>query len=365
MILAGLVLAALTLSASAQESNRDENGKIVRGPYETNSFWSNWFLSAGGGVDYVIEGVLDGKKDPKGGLTPTLDVNLGKWFDPCFGVRLGYEGYKVKAYNKTMPNNYIHGDVLWNISNQFGGYKDSRFWNFIPYASAGYMFSKDNGQEFAVGVGLLNNLRLCNRLDLFLDIRSSFMRAQQIAGYYRSGLIDASLGLSVDLGKNTWRRGCSAALDAANAANAALTAANKALQDENAKLAAENEALKNAPAKVVTNTEFVKRLLDVTPAALYFEIGRSVLSLKEQQHLDFYLQNVVEENDAKKFTVTGYADAATGNTKINMKLAQARAEYVAKLLQEKGVKAENITIVNGGEVKGEKLELLRSAVVEF
>ena len=34
--------------ASAQENgNRDENGKVVRGPYETNRFGDNWFVGAG------------------------------------------------------------------------------------------------------------------------------------------------------------------------------------------------------------------------------------------------------------------------------------------------------------------------------
>jgi hypothetical protein len=28
-----------------EDGNRDENGKIVRGPYETNRFGDNWFIS--------------------------------------------------------------------------------------------------------------------------------------------------------------------------------------------------------------------------------------------------------------------------------------------------------------------------------
>ena len=48
-ILGAAALAAVALTASpavnAQENgNRDENGKVVRGPYETNRFGDNWFI---------------------------------------------------------------------------------------------------------------------------------------------------------------------------------------------------------------------------------------------------------------------------------------------------------------------------------
>ena len=39
------ILAVLSLSVAAfaqEDGNRDANGKIVRGPYETNNFWDNW-----------------------------------------------------------------------------------------------------------------------------------------------------------------------------------------------------------------------------------------------------------------------------------------------------------------------------------
>ena len=49
---------ALSMSVSpaaiAQENgNRDENGKIVRGPYLTNRFCDNWFMGVGGGINIL------------------------------------------------------------------------------------------------------------------------------------------------------------------------------------------------------------------------------------------------------------------------------------------------------------------------
>ena len=55
LFLGAAALAAVALTASpavnAQENgNRDENGRIVRGPYQTNAFGDNWFIGAGGGI---------------------------------------------------------------------------------------------------------------------------------------------------------------------------------------------------------------------------------------------------------------------------------------------------------------------------
>ena len=54
LFLGAAALIAVSLTASpavmAQENgNSDENGKVVRGPYETNRFGDNWFIGAAGG----------------------------------------------------------------------------------------------------------------------------------------------------------------------------------------------------------------------------------------------------------------------------------------------------------------------------
>ena len=85
-------LAAVLMTASpvlnAQENgNRDENGKVVRGPYETNMFGDNWFIGAGGGVNmFFNEGY-------KAKIGPSLDASIGKWFTPSVGMRVGYSGF--------------------------------------------------------------------------------------------------------------------------------------------------------------------------------------------------------------------------------------------------------------------------------
>ena len=91
-----VVSMAFAPAAMAQENgNRDENGKIVRGPYLTNNFGDNWFIGVAGGVNIFGDG---GYKPGVGGA---LDVNVGKWFTPSVGARLGYNGLTGAEWSNT------------------------------------------------------------------------------------------------------------------------------------------------------------------------------------------------------------------------------------------------------------------------
>ena len=395
--LGAIALAAVSMIAApavnAQEDgNRDENGKVVRGPYLTNKFGDNWFVSAAGGVNLLVDKGFE--------VAPAfaLDVNVGKWVTPSVGVRLGYAGVKGAAwsndptwlgaeldydkcmYKQNFCSTYIHGDVMWNVSNAWGGYKETRFWNFIPYAHAGVLrFGvKGNGgdEEFAAGVGLLNNLRLTNRLDLTLDLRATVANARIHGGQRLATLFTPTLGLSVDLGKYNWVRAANwhnpadvdaisaaeASAAALAAANAALAADKKGLQDENAALAAKNKALEAENAELANN----QGLENVAPAAFYFEIGQTTLSAKELAHLDFYLSNVLPYVKGKTVTViTGSADKKTGSSRRNQYLSEKRAQYLQNLLSEKyGIDASSFEVRTNIVTEGDAA-LGRAVVISF
>lgn len=395
------MLAAPQLNAQEAEKteNRDENGKIRRHPYLTNGAWANWFIQAAGGVNFFGDG----------GYTPALggglDVNVGKWFTPCIGARVGYSGLtgaewskketilgtaldsEKNQYKQKFGFAYIHGDAMWNISNALGGYKESRFWDFVPYVHAGLLLTYERptvigagdfgDKELAVGAGLLNVLRLHKRLDLTLDVRGILMNGNHhAANGGLSGAIQTTLGLSVNLGKTDWTRAAdyhnpedTDKISAAEAAVAALTAANAALaadksdlEGKNAKLNDKNKALedelnalRNKPA-----------LENVEPAVFYFEIGQTKLNDKELAHLDFYLKNVLPHVDSKKVTViTGSADKRTGTTRRNEYLCQKRVDYLKNILVEKyGINVDNFqtkTVVANSKTPA----LDRAVIVSF
>lgn len=375
-----ILAAALCLcgSAFAQETNRDANGKIQYGSYETNKFFDNWFIGVGGGVDFVVDQIKD-ELPGTGDITPDLNVFVGKWFDPCFGARIGYQGLKASNNGEAFGLNYIHADFLWDITNQFWGYKENRFWSVIPYVQGGYMFGEECGQELGLGAGILNNFRLGNVVDLFLDIRGTVARAEQFAGVMPyGGLLSADLGLSFNLGRNNWTRtattaaAAAAALAAAEAAkNAAQAAADKAAADAAnaqkaaAALADENQILKDELAKARANQGVAAIDLAENPIICYFEIGKTTLSAKELAHLDYNIKTALAQNKDVALTIAGNADSKTGSKKRNQYLSQKRADYVYDLLTNKyGLNGENFTVkANGANDVFPKAEENRFATI--
>lgn len=382
-ILGALALVAASMvacpAADAQENgNRDEFGAVVRGPYETNAFGDNWFIGAGGGINvFLIE-------DFDIAIAPSVDAYLGKWFTPSIGMRVGYQGFQSKLWadspsvfgnvrdaEKNMFAQkfgymYVHGDFLWNMSNALSGYKETRFWNLIPYVHTGYYraYGLDGADyadnEIAGGAGLLHNLRLTDRLDLQIDMRATVVngRAVQASGAALLGSVTA--GLAVDLGYPGFVR-TSTVFAAAEIASAeriavletaaiALEAANAALVADNEKLAVSNKKLNDQVARLRNQkpaTADISEFLNGMSPAVYFEIGQTVLSPKEMKHLEFIAENLVAKADESMIfiTVMGKSDSNTGTVKRNQYLSEARGKYVYDILtQQFGIDPERLEL---------------------
>ena len=399
-----LIAFGMTMSsvANAQEdANRDEYGAIVRGPYLTNGFGDNWFIGAAGGINlFINEGY-------KPAVAPSVDVNFGKWFTPSIGMRAGYQGISSQVwadqpsvlgpdmdpeqqqYAQKFGYMYIHGDFLWNFSNAVSGYKQTRFWDFVPYLHAGYYRSYGlNGVEFADneiagGAGLLHNLRLTERLDLIIDMRATVVNGRAHGADGVAVIPSVTVGFAVDLRYPAFVRASTvveaveimnveqvAALEATVAAlevaNAALKQDNKKAVAANEKLQAENKALKAEVAQEPDYTEFFQSL---EPAVLYFEIGEAVLSAKELSHLDFVAKSLIASADSLtklNVTILGSADSNTGSMKRNQTLSQARAKYVCGLLTEKYGLSPDRFVVKSEVVKGgQRPEMSRAVILSF
>ena len=408
LFLGAAALIAVSLTASpavmAQENgNRDDNGKIVRGPYETNRFGDNWFIGAGGGINIFWN---EGMDYDNLRIAPSIDANLGKWFTPSVGMRIGYQGINSqvwaetatvlgptmdqdkKMYLEKFGYMYVHGDFLWNISNALGGYKETRFWNFVPYVHAGYFrtyglddveFAKN---QLAGGLGLLHNLRLANRLDLMIDMRATVLDAQARGADGIAVLPTVTMGLAVDLGWPNFIRTStvlaefeSVAVDqmaALEASALALEMANVSLQEENAMLSASNAKLNNqiktlkADMSDFSPTEFFEGM---GPAVVYFNIGQTVLDDKEMQHMDFIAKNILAKVDQETkihITVAGTADGTTGTLKRNQYLSKARGEYIMNLLIQKyGIAKERMILHPEVVSKPSNPALSRTVTITF
>ena len=373
----GLLTASLALVAAgvmAQENgNRDEQNRVVRGPYETNRFFDNIFIGVAGGVN-----IYHGENDSYGKfgkrLAPALDVNVGKWFTPSVGARIGYSGInangwtsgqtvyakdvfdkKANIYNEKFGVSYLHTDFLWNFSNAVSGYKETRTWNFVPFFGAGWARSYGNGaynNEFAMSIGLLNNIRLCNLLDLTLEARHMFVN-QRFDGVSRGskgeGMTSVTMGLTFKLNRRNFKR-AAAPVDVTPYLSRikALESDNTTLAGKNKTLADENTALRNRKPETVTVAG--KSKVSATPVALFFQIGKATLDKKELTNLDFYVKNALQADRNKTFTLYGGADKATGTAAFNQKLSEKRMQYVYDLLVNKyGISKDRLKTVAEGD----------------
>ncbi|MBQ8811219.1 MAG: OmpA family protein [Bacteroidales bacterium] len=392
-IMGAVALAAVALTASpevfAQENgNRDENGKVVRGPYETNRFGDNWFIGAGGGINVFLD------EGYKARIAPNVDAGLGKWFTPAVGMRVGYSGFKANVWAdnpSTLGRNldkeegkylqdfgymYVHGDFLWNMSNALGGYKETRFWNLVPYLHAGFYRSYglddtdfyDN--ELALGGGLLHNLRLSDRLDLIVDMKAIVVNGRVHEDRGVCVQPSVTMGLAVDLGWPNFVR-TSTVIGAVETAMAdqmaALEAAAVALELANASLEQEILQLQHANTGLTNQVNALKKNQNsfdadafykgMVPMAVYFNIGKAVLTGDELQHLDYIAKNILEKADKQSkvyITVMGSADSNTGTAKRNAALSEARGKYVADLLTSKyGISKDRLVV---------KSEVVKAAV---
>lgn len=351
-VMAGVLV--VSPAADAQENgNRDENGKVVRGAYETNKFGDNWFIGAGAGVNsWLVNGA-----SPKAGVA--VDAFVGKWITPTVGVRMGWKGLKdgVSAKDgytiadEKFTYNSVHADVLWNLSNLFSGYKETRTWNISVYPTFAYMNAAKN-KEFGAGIGMLNNFRLGNRVGLYLDLSALTTKADFAGISPRPKTLvgvlpSATFGLTVNLGKTGFKRHSSVVpaivpVPFTEAQYNILQDKVNALEKENKDLKAQIEELKNAKPDTVT----VSKAGDlVSPATLYYEIGSTKLSEREEAHLEFYVKNILEQAPDKVFVLTGSADKGTGTAARNQYLSEQRVNNVKKVLVEKYGIAEDHLIV--------------------
>lgn len=379
------VFMTATIKVNAQENgNRDEFGNIVRGPYETNRFGDNWFIGAGGGINIFLNDGYTGK------IAPSLDVNFGKWFTPSVGMRVGYQGLnsKVEAGDLVQKFGYMyfHGDFLWNMSNALSGYKETRFWNFVPYLHAGYYRSygieniEGGNNELAAGAGLLHNLRLTDRLDLIVDMRATVVNGRVHGATGAAVFPSVTMGLAVDLGWPNFERTSSiiGALELANAektvvletAILALETANASLQNENKTLNKKNSDLKKQMNQMSTTVQKDNSLIeDLSPMTIYFEIGQTVLSEKELSHLDYYASRILKdmtENSKVEVTIMGSADSNTGTLNRNKQLSEARGKYIMNILTSKyGINPDCLILKSEVVKASAKPEMSRAAIISF
>ena len=372
-----LALASFALFSTAQETVSEVVVPTKKHSVVTNSFGSNWFVGVNGGIN-LYNGVRTNGENVFNHLSPSLDVFVGKWHTPGFGWRVAYRGLNIQTFKEFDHTTYMnyHFDAMFNLCNLIGGYKADRVWNVVPYVGVGWAGRKAMDHEswsheaftgtLTANYGILQTFRVAKRLSINLELAGTALRngfSGKAGNQGHDHLWSAAVGLTVDLGRVGWDNapdvealqgiyagmidGLQGQLDDALAANKEKQNQIKALEAANKELESEVSALKNVKPLSVSES-------------IFFEFGSSkIASKKEMLNIKAYAEAAKAAGVAVK--VVGFADVV-GSSEYNVKLSQARAEAVAKVLRENGAEVESV--VGYGESEEYKERFLnRRAVI--
>ena len=380
MIALAFVGLASTTTAMAQETEVPTKKYSVA----TNSFWANWFVSAGvSGTAYYTSQENGVSKNPFSDKRGTIGftVAVGKWFTPGLGLRTKFDLIKAKQVNSETSHPLytamnVHEDVMFNLSNMLCGYNEKRVWNFIPYVGLGVATKWNDGKNADIyyTFGLLNNFRVSKHVQIFADLsvgatEGSIDQANpdNWANYKKNKMrhwdkdLRLDVGVTYNLGKCTWDKVPD--VDALMAMNKeqmdALNQSIKEQQEENSRL---REMLANAKNQTVekSSTKFVG-----TTSSVFFNINSAKVASRKDLVNVKELAEYAKANNSK-IVVTGYADSKTGSAEYNQKLSEKRAETVANELVKMGVNRDNIiTEAKGGVMNLSPFSYNRRATVKI
>lgn len=367
--------------ANAQDSPEVMLSEEIRNSYryEVGTFNDNWSIGLGGGVNMYL-GEHDRQIPIKHRLSPAVDFYAAKWFTPVVGFRVGYTGLSFKGATNLMTDfphstgeRYseegahhplyhqkwgffnIHADFMLNLVNLIGGYKE-RVYNVSPYFGVGLIRSYQTpvATKLSGNVGILNTFRLCDALDLNIDIRGTLVPEDfdaeggvrpgaNYGGVYSSdGFLTASIGLAYKFKPRGWVQGKDRHFYKTETRKVVDDSALAALKADNAAL---QQALAEAQGKAV-----VEQFHHMPGYLVTFEINKSKLQNKDRVNLGKIAEALKDTDDSVTLLLTGYADEGTGTVKINERLSRERAEAVYNcLVNEFGVSPDKLeTDFKGG-----------------
>ena len=359
----------------------------------TKSFWSNWYVQAGVnvaiqnpyGTDFFTENWHDGR-------TYGLELAVGKWFTPGFGVAvkgLWNNGLLYHAFRNTdhladyTPNCEMGGfysfvlEPRFNIVNMIGGYSETRTWNLILITRAGWLHRYDNTADGPlIGAGFGSTWKLSPRCNVYVEALYN-CAAKNYWGFTSAdsddrwdvwnGFVNASVGLQFDLGKKEnlgWAKAVKledyeALADEACDKLAKLRKQLKDEQDENARL---RDLLAKQPKKPAAAAGSVMASIAVS---VFFDLNSSEIR-SQKDHINIEAIAEAAKKSGCKILISGSADSDTGSSVWNQKLSESRCNSVADELMKLGVERSNIEIrAKGGVHEIDPYVLNRRVVLEL
>ena len=366
------ILSCLMLVAGLTASAQEQKGTTEY------VFEPHWYVQVQPlGVQYTL-----GERDFGDLLSYNVQATIGRQFTKLWGARLAVNAWQSKAGSKydgvgyAWANkeygwkwNYIAPtiDGTLNLSNLIAGFNPNRVFNLTAFAGIGLNIAWKNDQAATANAQIKNDLGYVDQ-----NGKPQPLGTEPLA-YLWDGTklrLLGQFGLNGDFKINDkWSINVE-------------VAANTLNDKYNSKKAKNWDWYFNALAGVKYNfgktysTRFipapepeiryvekiVEKIVEVPAPApaetaataaeplrrdIFFQIGRTVIRKSEQQKVNDVVE-YLKANPEAKVNVTGYADAGTGNDRINDRLAAGRADVVVKALKKAGIAASRISYDSKG-----------------
>lgn len=342
-----VALASLSTAAMAQATYTDKDGNEY-------TFKKHAFLDLQGGAQYTL-----GEAKFSDLISPNVQLGIGYQFSPVFGMRLqangwqskgGWNGYKATKdgapYTADYKFKYVAPglDFMFNLSNLFCGWNPNRVFNVAAFVGGGANFAWGNDEvnEIAANIKDQHNYLLEYLWD-----------GTKVRPFGRAGIdleFKVSKSVSIMLEGNA-----NITTDKYNSKKAGNADwyfnALAGLRINLGKSHTKTEPVKEAPVPV---QEYVKpepkpqpkveeKKVEEIRRDVFFVINSNKIASNEESKIKEVVDFLNANPDAK-VVVTGYADAGTGNDRINDAISAKRAAAVVKALKEKyGIEESRIT----------------------
>ena len=343
------------LSASAQEQ---------KGTTEY-VFEPHWYVQVQPvGAQYTL-----GEVDFKDLLSYNVQAAVGRQFTKLWGARLAVNAWQSKAGSKY---EYAGKEYKWNwkyiapsidgtlnLSNALCGYNPNRVFNLSAFAGIGLNigFSNDKAADAKTAIKnevLANDNTGFDPLPYLWD--GTKVRLFGQAGLIADFKINDNWSINAEVAANTlsdkynskkaknWDWYFNALLGVKyNFGKTYSTRFIPAPEPEIRYVEKIVEKIVEVPAKA----EEPEAKAEPLRRDIFFAIGKTVIRKSEQQKVDEVVA-YLNANPEAKVNVTGYADAGTGNDRINDRLAAGRADVVVKALKKAGISASRISYDSKG-----------------
>ena len=357
------ILSCLMLVAGLTASAQEQKGTTEY------VFEPHWYVQVQPlGVQYTL-----GERSFGDLLSYNVQAAVGRQFTPLWGARFAVNAWQSKGGSKYDGQGYAWAnkeygwkykyvapsiDGTLNLSNLIAGFNPNRVFNLSAFAGLGLNIGFSNDEAATANNQIKADLGLTNYEPLAYLWDGTKVRLFGQFGLNGDFKVSDKVSIGLELSANTlndkynskkagnwdWYFNALAGVKIA-LGNTYTTRFIPAPEPEIRYVEKIVEKIVEVPAQPVAET--AATAAEPLRRDIFFAIGKTIIRKSEQQKVNDVVE-YLKANPEAKVNVTGYADAGTGNDRINDRLAAGRADVVVKALKKAGISASRISYDSKG-----------------